>query len=65
MEKTDWRLCRMQVGLTQKQASAELGIPASHLCKIEKGYVKPTAKTIKKMCELYNLDFAKVITEME
>lgn len=46
---------RINVGLTQSEASALIGISKATLAKYETGKTSPTVPTLKKMCMLYRV----------
>lgn len=64
LEKYNWKLLRMQKGLSQKEASKLIGIDPSQLCRYERGSTNPTLMTILKMCKAYNVDPGPYIKEL-
>lgn len=46
---------RINVGLTQAEASALIGISKATLAKYESGKTSPTIPTLKKMCQVYRV----------
>lgn len=65
MLKWKLRACRVQAGLIQKEAAAELGISEVTLTSYETGKSSPNMEMGQKMSELYGIplelmDFTKV-----
>jgi transcriptional regulator with XRE-family HTH domain len=50
------RALREQLGLSQKDAAAELGISNVHLCNIEKGNSQPSPELLATYRELWGID---------
>lgn len=61
MPKLTMKAARVNVGLTQKQAAAEMGISNKTLCSWEKGESYPDAMQIKRICELYRVAYDNLI----
>lgn len=59
----DWKLARMKMGLSQKEASKLIGIDPSQLCNYERGKTKPQLYTIIKMCRVYKINPEPFIKE--
>ncbi|WP_110952988.1 helix-turn-helix domain-containing protein [Anaerosinus massiliensis] len=52
--KTTFRLARMKVGLTQKEAAALLQVSAAYLCRIERNDIDISDNVLCRMRKLYN-----------
>jgi len=50
------RALREQLGLSQKEAAAELGISNVHLCNLEKNNSNPSPELLAKYRELWGVD---------
>ena len=48
---------RLELGLSQKQMAAELGMLESQYCRMEKGQHNPTVLSLIEMAELFGYDF--------
>ena len=48
---------RLELGLSQKQMAAELGMLESQYCRMEKGQHNPTVLSLVEMAELFGYDF--------
>lgn len=57
MDKLTLKAARVNVGFTQMQAAAFLGISNKTLCSWEKGQSFPTPKHIDKICKLYGVKY--------
>lgn len=57
MIKMTLKAARVNVGLTQKQASILLGLSNKTLCNWEKGVAFPTPKHIDRICRLYGVSY--------
>lgn len=57
MLKISLRAARINAGLTQKEASAHLGISNKTLLNWEKGVTFPNTNMILKICKLYGVSF--------
>ncbi|MFC6885324.1 MULTISPECIES: helix-turn-helix domain-containing protein [Actinomadura] len=59
------RLRRQRViaGLNQKQAAAQAGIAASHLCRMELGKVGASEATLHTLARLYGCDVERLMPD--
>lgn len=48
---------RKKENLTQQQVADYLNLDRSSYCNYENGKFEPTLSTLKKLCQLYNIDF--------
>ena len=48
---------RLEVGLSQKEIAAELGMLESQYCRMEKGQHNPTILSLIEMVDLFGYDF--------
>ena len=55
------RAARVNKGMTQAQATEKIGVTELTLRKYERGESWPKADTIKKMLELYDVQFEDVL----
>lgn len=59
MEREDYKVtleaARVNVGLTQIEASRAIGVSKNTLAKYEKGKTAPTIPTLKKICSVYRV----------
>ena len=58
--KVTLKSARVNVGLTQEEAAAQIGIGLSTLKKWEKGETYPTPPHIDKICELYGVKYDNI-----
>lgn len=47
---------RKSVGLTQEQLAEMAGLHQAHVCRIERGEISPTRKTIEKLADAFQID---------
>ena len=59
LQKVSLRIIKMrlELGLSQKQMAAELGMLESQYCRMEKGQHNPTVLSLVEMAELFGYDF--------
>lgn len=59
LQKVSLRIIKMrlELGLSQKQMAAELGMLESQYCRMEKGQHNPTVLSLIEMAELFGYDF--------
>ena len=50
--------------LNAKNFAEMVGVTPIYLCRIEKGKQKPSLKVLNKICEILNLNFAKMAEEV-
>lgn len=55
------REARINLGMTQTEFSALVGITQSHISMIEKGKRKPKIETVRKIARALDLDVEKLI----
>lgn len=48
---------RLELGLSQKEMAAELGMLESQYCRMEKGQHNPTVLSLIEMADLFGYDF--------
>lgn len=60
MEKVTLAAARVNVGLSQKEASALLNISNKTLCNWEKGKSYPTQPHIEALCSLYGRTYDSI-----
>lgn len=48
---------RLELGLSQKEMAAELGMLESQYCRMEKGQHNPTVLSLIELAELFGYDF--------
>lgn len=53
---------RCELGMTQKDIADKAGyISRSYVCKIEKGVVEPSIKTLKVIAKILNVDYMELL----
>ena len=52
---------RLELGLSQKQMAAELGMLESQYCRMEKGQHNPTVLSLIELADLFGFDFKIII----
>ena len=65
MEKTFLRSIREKSGLTLKELSEKTKISIATLCLIENGKVTPRPITIKRLADVYNVDYNDLYEKVE
>lgn len=53
---------RLALGMTQKDLADKVGyIGRSYVCKIEKGVLEPSIKTLKVIAKILNVDYMELL----
>jgi DNA-binding XRE family transcriptional regulator len=55
------RLCRIAVGMTQKQVCAEIGVPRTWISKIESGRAVPLWRTVERLAPVLHVSPAELV----
>ena len=63
LQKVSLRIIKMrlELGLSQKQMAAELGMLESQYCRMEKGQHNPTVLSLIELADLFGFDFKIII----
>jgi DNA-binding helix-turn-helix protein len=52
---------RLELGMSQKEMAAELGMLESQYCRMEKGQHNPTVLSLIELADLFGFDFKIII----
>ncbi len=57
MGSTNFKKARKNLGLTQEDVAAKIGITTNSYARIERGDAKPSYDTLKEICKVLKLPF--------